>query len=180
MNPAGKLCAGDLRRVTAEIDEWGRRNFGEQQPWEKLLGMAEEYGEACEAMTDAEKYLDAIADSAIFLLHYIAMRGWDVAELVTRAFLLDGDVPGRPWPEQLGRLCRAELKAHQRIRGDAREHELAGKDAAAKLLRYWAREVDRLLPNSSLNHVIVQTWNHVCQRDWTRDPARQVDPQEID
>lgn len=158
-----------LPRLERELIDWGFRNFGEQQPWEKLLGLAEEYGEACEGMANRDRYLDAIGDSAIFLIHYCVLKGWSPLEIFSMAGHINRPT-GRPWPEQLGRLCHHELKAHQRVRGGMREHDRAGRRAAAILVRYWCEELGRM--GTDIETVVSSTWAEVSQRDWTRDEAR--------
>lgn len=128
-----------LRDLQRRQCEWRIRNFGKQPAHLSLLGMVEEYGEACEAMgrPDATDYLDAVADFAIFMLGYCTAKGWDAAELWwMRRSMVAG---GRPWPELLGRLCHHELKAEQGIRGSREEHDAAGRACAAALLGHLER-----------------------------------------
>lgn len=160
--------AQTLRDIQAEQFDWLVRCFGPNQaPWESLLGLFEEHGEAMESITERDKFLDAIGDSVIFLLGYCNRKGWDIAALWDSRF--SHEMPSRPWPILLGRISHHELKSHQQIRGSHAEHNEKGQTAASTLLAHF----DRLckLHDTTLISLVSQTWNEVKQRAW--DSERQ-------
>jgi NTP pyrophosphatase (non-canonical NTP hydrolase) len=71
--------------------------------------------------------------------------------------------------EELGELAHAHLKAEQSIRGTAKEHEAAGKDAVADTIIYLA---DYCCARGwDLDAIITETWQTVSRRDWKADPV---------
>lgn len=151
-----------LARIESEHRDWSDRNFGEQTPLEKIAGMAEEYGEACEAMGDRAKFLDAVGDFFLFFLHYCRLKDWSIVELWAER--LSHNPQGRPWPVLLGKLAHHELKAHQGIRGTPGFHNAAGRGYAAALLKHLEHVCSQM--GEDLVHVVETTWNEVKQRDW--------------
>lgn len=161
-----------LTRITREHGVWCNRNFGNTFAWETLLGMGEEYGEACEAMADRDKHLDAVGDFSIFLLHYLRLKGWDAEALWTASRDVE-PATGRPWPVLLGRLMHHELKSHQQIRGAADGHEKAGQLCTAQLFAYLRHHCAQMRANYL--DVVANTWAHVSLRDWTKTREDSVD-----
>lgn len=157
-----------LRQMQAEIREWGLANFGRQDPWMALLGMGEEYGEACDAISDRHAYLDAVGDFSIFLIHYCALKEWHIGLLWAAR---TAHVPtGRPWPSLLGRLMHHELKAQQNIRGTQREHDAAGQANVSALLRYMEHHLRTF--HEDYVSVVEGVWTKVRERDWNAERAR--------
>lgn len=153
-----------LALVQVQQAAWALKNFGPQEPWSALLGMGEEYGEACAAMADRENYLDAVADFSIYLIHYCSMKGWDVALLWAAREV--HQPTGRPWPELLGRLMHHELKSRQRIRGTVQEHDAAGRAVVSALFKYL--ELHCALMHEEYIKVVWRTWQQVRKRDWNK------------
>lgn len=162
-----------LARITLEHKVWSDRNFGDQPAWATLLGMGEEYGEACDAMADREGHLDAVGDFSIFLLHYIRIKGWDVAKMWAASHEVE-PATGRPWPVLLGRLMHHELKTHQQIRGGASEHDKTGQFCAVQLLAYLRHHCKQM--GVDYLGVVESTWAHVKLRDWTNREIIEAGP----
>jgi NTP pyrophosphatase (non-canonical NTP hydrolase) len=72
--------------------------------------------------------------------------------------------------EEVGELSRAILKRRQRIRGTAREHELAEIDAIGDILIF----LQGYCTNRgwSITEIFYKTAHLVMKRDWIKDPQR--------
>lgn len=154
-----------LQRIDREHREWSDRNFGVQSTLEKIAGMAEEYGEACEAMGDRQLFLDAVSDFFLYFLHYCRMKGWPITELWAER--LAHTTPGRAWPQLLGKLAHHELKTVQGIRGTPEFHSAAGRGYAAALLRHLEHVCAQM--GEDLVSVVAATWAEVRERDWNKE-----------
>lgn len=156
-----------LSQVQKDACVWAKKNFGTSvTPEVQLLGMAEEHGEAAEAMGDTEAFCDAIGDSTIFLMQFMTLLGWDIGQLWD--WRKSYELPSRPWPILVGKLCHHYVKGYvQHYRGSRDEHEHYCRVTIGALLRYWDEHL------SSLGHdfvaVVERTWAEVSARDWTRD-----------
>lgn len=158
-----------LDRVQQERAVWAFTMFGEQPGWTVVIGACEEYFEGVDAMgPDADKYVDAVCDHAIFLL------GVCTAEGITASSTLEVgatfDPTGRPWPHYLGRVCHHYLKRHVKIRGDDEAHRVALVAAIGAVFVILDRELERLGRRFCLE--LGRTWMQVRARDWRKDPAR--------
>jgi len=69
--------------------------------------------------------------------------------------------------EEIGELCHAHLKQEQGIRGTIAEHDDAIKDAIGDAVVFLANYC--ALRGISLEEAIVDTWDEVKLRDWTRN-----------
>lgn len=77
----------DLNDLQDEVSKWASHNFPNAQPWEPLLGAAEEIGELCHAHLKMHQGIrgtedehraakcDAIGDVLICLAHYCHLNG---------------------------------------------------------------------------------------------------------
>lgn len=93
----------DLRLVQEEQKDWAHRNFGDQEPWDSLLGVVEELGELAHAelkqkqgirgKTDAEAK-DAVGDMCIYLMGYCNAKGFDLQTIIKETW---GEVRKRDW-----------------------------------------------------------------------------------
>ena len=70
--------------------------------------------------------------------------------------------------EELGELTHAHLKAEQNIRGSARKHKEAAKDAIGDLIIYLLHYCTKM--DYDLATIIADTWNEVRKRDWIQYP----------
>jgi len=88
-----------------EVEEWSRKNFGNQPSHLPLLGAVEEIGELAHAHLKAEQNIrtnedhsaakiDAVADAVIYLADYCAREHIDMQSAVTRTW---GKVRQRDW-----------------------------------------------------------------------------------
>jgi hypothetical protein len=155
-----------LANIQRDAYVWLVRNYGPAKPLEQLAGLTEEAGEACEAIGDPNPadYNDAVGDSTIYLLQFMTLMGWSVADV------WDGraayELPSRPWPILLGRINHAYVKGNiQHYRGTKAEHDARCLQAIGALLKYWDQHL------ASFGHdfvsVVEQTWRKVAERDWT-------------
>lgn len=154
-----------LQQLQRENLEWQERNFPDQTAHQALLGVVEEAGELAEALGADPPYaefFDAVADTAIFLTNYASKHGWDLGTMW--AWRHAAEMPPRPLPILIGRLCRCQLKIEQGIRGSADEHKQRGYEAACALLAH----LEHLcaLMGRSFVEVVMQTWDEVRLRDW--------------
>ena len=110
------MTEGDDRPKTLtdyqqEVREWADRNFpnAKMHPYWCLLGAQEELGELCHAILKSEQGIrakpgnsakwaaeaqDAIADLIIYLLHYCAIRMWNMDSILSAAW---SEVKNRDW-----------------------------------------------------------------------------------
>jgi NTP pyrophosphatase (non-canonical NTP hydrolase) len=90
-----------------EVAEWLKKQpFGNQQPWQPLLGIVEEVGELSHAHLKASQNIrgtaqehqaakaDAIGDIIIYLAGYCEAEGLDLGRCVSQAM---GEVMSRDW-----------------------------------------------------------------------------------
>jgi hypothetical protein len=160
----------DFNDIQAEVAEWAKRNFGEQQSryngiilnsMAPLLGMVEENGERYAATDELERN-DAVCDTLIYLMDYLAREGVHIDDLPP------GN-PAVPIACSIGRLCHCTLKRHQGIRGfdDPAKYAEVRDQACADLVsrfcwKFGAPEVREML---------LTTWGRVKQRDWIKNKA---------
>lgn len=80
-----------------EVSEWSKKNFGENPPLWKFLGIVEEVGELAHAelkmlqgiRTDEDheaKGKDAVGDLLVYTADFCARRGWDMQEIVEKTW----------------------------------------------------------------------------------------------
>ncbi len=69
--------------------------------------------------------------------------------------------------EEIGELSHAHLKEDQQIRGSAKAHQLAAKDAVADCIIYLTDYCNRR--GWDLDEILQETWEQVKQRDWTKN-----------
>jgi NTP pyrophosphatase (non-canonical NTP hydrolase) len=156
----------DIRTLQLEVEAWRQRNYGKCQPWEQLLGLCEELGEATEAMGDNAAFGDGIGDSAIYLLNFCTSMGWDAAELYDLRNLYEQ--PSRPWPILVGRLAHHYVKGFvQNYRGTREEHEARAKASASALFATWEKLCAGM--GTTFIGTLEATWAIVGKRDWTKE-----------
>lgn len=158
-----------LSGIQREAFAWQRKNFGEPNALVMLCGITEEYGEACEWMHDTPKFLDGVADAAIYLAQFCSICEWSLGELWDQRELFE--LPSRPWPILMGKINHHHVKGRvSHYRGTTAEHDVRCRAAIAALLRHWDTHL------RSIGHDFVacveRTWAEVSQRDWR--PERQV------
>lgn len=157
-----------LSQIQAEVAEWAERNFGEQQSKHNgiilnsmapLLGMVEENGERYASLTDAERE-DAVADTLIYMLDYLAREGVDVDDLPWGR-------PSIPVCVSIGQLAHCTLKRHQGIRGFDDPAKYAGvrDQACADIIARFGSK----LGGERLLEILAGTWAKVKQRDWVKN-----------
>lgn len=96
-----------LENLQNEVGKWSWDNFGPQQAYRLLLGVAEEVGELCHAHlkgeqkirdgrgeSNDEEKMDAVGDLVIFLADYCEKAGLDMDLAVTLAW---NKVKKRDW-----------------------------------------------------------------------------------
>lgn len=157
---------GDLQREAAE---WRERNFPDQLSHQPLIGLGEELGELAEAMGEEPpyaQYLDAIADSAIFLVSYCSHMGFDAQELWDNRHSFE--MPPRPLPMLFGSLCCGRLKIEQGIRGNRAFHSEESRKAAGAMLAHLERMAE--LQGVDFVGLIRRVWGEVSARDWVLNP----------
>lgn len=162
--------AEQIRGLQVCVEAWRVRNYGPCQPWEQLLGLAEELGESYESLgnPDTSEFGDSIGDSAIYLLNYCTSRGWDASELY--AIRDSVALPSRPWPELVGKLAHHFVKGEvQKYRGTREEHNAKGKLCVAGLFAHWEKLCAGM--GTTFLEVLEKTWDVVSKRDWTKTRA---------
>lgn len=157
-----------LKKIQREHAVWVEQNFGLLDPWQPLVGIAEELGELASAIEtdDTPEYFDAIGDVAIFALHYCTLNKWDAQKLYAKADY-------QPFsPKRLmvcyGKLAHHHLKSTQGIRGDSEFHAQEGRKWMGRLLR----TLDTASFDSGLLPVLGEVWQKVVKkRDWKKNPG---------
>ena len=71
--------------------------------------------------------------------------------------------------EEVGELCHAVLKRKQSIRGDQDKHIMEERDALGDIMIFMMDYCNRR--GIILEHVLIQTWDKVKERDWKSDPV---------
>lgn len=74
----------------------------------------------------------------------------------------------------VGRVCHAELKLTQAIRGTREELEARLEDAIADLVIFVVNLCNTR--GIDLQRIVDRTWEEVRLRDWKRDPLRGAQP----
>lgn len=161
-----------LTRIQIEHRYWSERNFGIAEPWQPLLGIVEEFGEWWESQGTAEATgpnnltLDAVADMAIFSIHYCSTMGWRVEEIwelretKESPCFLDGII---------GRLAHHHLKLSQNIRGTVEEHRHQLQTWLSTLFH----ELSYFVGGDEVFFALVSdTWDAVKQRDWNAERTK--------
>ena len=72
--------------------------------------------------------------------------------------------------EELGELAHAFLKKAQGIRGTAKEHDLAIKDAVADIVIFLCDFCSS--QGIDLEREVIETWAKVKTRDWKKNPKK--------
>jgi len=156
-----------LSQIQRDAFAWQVKNFGLPDALVMLAGITEEYGESCESMVDTPKWLDAVGDSAIYLMQFCSVVCWDVGELWDlRDVVRRPD--GRAWPQLMGKINHHHVKGRvQRYRGTQGEHDFRCRVAIAALLRHWEAHLADM--NRDFVAVVEATWREVSGRDWTAE-----------
>jgi NTP pyrophosphatase (non-canonical NTP hydrolase) len=159
----------NYKKVTRQVAEWSRENFGEQDPLNCLSGASEELGELVEAreMQDKEAERDSVGDIFIYLCDY-AFRS-DAETVPQHLSGVSGRIHDGKQIENLvsdlGRLHRAELKNKQGIREHEWRTSSGAKSAALNdafvHLRAYCMDNDW-----ELDAVVDETLDEVLDRDW--------------
>lgn len=96
----------DIKQAQAEHKEWAAYNFPNAEPWEPVMGMAEEAGEACHAAlkmrqgirgTEQEhlhELADALGDEFIYMMDVANKYGLDLETCIQMAL---AEVKQRDW-----------------------------------------------------------------------------------
>jgi len=96
----------ELRKIQKEQDVWAKRNFDNKQPYQPILGAAEEVGELAHAFLKMEQGIrgnkeehlanmkDSIGDCVVFLMDLCNQMGWDFATVVEETW---DQVKQRDW-----------------------------------------------------------------------------------
>lgn len=116
-----------LSYIQRELFAWATKNFGEQQPYQMLLGVMEELGELCHAQLKGEQRIrgtpealeakakDAVGDVLIYLMQYCSTRGWDIGPILNDTVV---EVLKRDWKKDPvkggGALSLAQKKRRER------------------------------------------------------------------
>ena len=179
-----------LAAVQADQIEWSTRNFGVQQAHRPMLGIIEELCELEEVQLndvhgfddDEEAYkaaiLDAIGDTAIYMLDYCGKRGWSMQELWdARAcpewlqdFTLGEENDGFPYfAPFIKNLAHSQLKGEQNIRGGTAKHDAVLKTTLSSVL--WVLEgLSTSYLQREFLHILEEVWLKVRQRNWVANP----------
>ena len=160
--------------MAEEVQKWAARNFGKQEDWNYLLGLAEELGEYIEARGDKDllKMADALGDQSIYLLNLASRRG--IVRLGVPSPPNDaGHVPLldiRHVFRALGKASHCVLKEYQGIRGITAEQTTASiRDLWQTWLR-WATGQASLYGMPTILGIANEVWSLVSRRDWRIDP----------
>ena len=162
-----QVCSFDWNEFRDAVGAWSRRNFGDQDALNPLLGTFEELGELIDV---PGRSYDAVADFMIFLADFCARSGLDLQRVVLGNPATDR-VLQKPTSDialsAVGKICHSVLKLRQGIRTNE-SHEDNLYKALTKLV-FWLRSK---LPDSSLDglcNTVVPVWQKVAQRDWNKD-----------
>lgn len=157
-------------RLQREVGEWSQKNFGDQLPHRPLLGIIEELCEFGESMTDQQRVdvIDAIGDITIYMADYCHRRGWSMAEIWAKRWVVSPKNLPLPVLSLIRWCAHSHLKGEQNIRGGTEKHDrklmttlghvLSGLETTSRFL-----EVDYLA-------VVIGTWSKVSKRDWVENP----------
>jgi NTP pyrophosphatase (non-canonical NTP hydrolase) len=182
----------DFKKFYTEVGEWCEKNFGPIVPTDScvkyahqpLLGIIEELGELEEAIryydkiavmhnlntvaTDGrllDSVVDAIGDVMIYKADYCRVLGINIEHVTERIY--PKQLNEIPTFEIIGKLCHAQLKMEQGIRGDRIEHlkmliSLLQTIYSRLCTICWERNID-------FDYCIEVTWNKVKNRDWNKN-----------
>tara|TARA_Y100000310_G_scaffold143479_1_gene142842 strand:+ start:1541 stop:1861 length:321 start_codon:yes stop_codon:yes gene_type:complete len=95
----------DLQQLQIEVSDWQAKNFPNGEPWEPVMGVAEEVGELSHAFLKKHQGIrlnedheaamkDAVGDVVIYLADVCHRNGFNLAECVTTAW---DEVKQRDW-----------------------------------------------------------------------------------
>lgn len=166
----------DPETFQASVMKWNIHNFplgGQNKHW-ALLGIVEEVGELCEALSarDERKMKDAIGDIMVFNAAFCGFNGMNLFDSAKEhADVYDTML----WPEQAlvlelpkltGQLCHHFLKSEQSIRG---YHH---KDVLKRLVGWLTSALGVMCAHLEWDflEVIDETWKEVEKRDWIKFP----------
>ncbi len=186
----------EISDVVRELGEWAHTNFKDANPWEPLIGMAEEIGElavALRAVNAQEDVIDAMGDILIYSIDFARRDEIDWIELQEKAttslyFTSRGSevVNKLSTPHGLlaylnhhfGQLCHHYLKRHQGIRKNE-DHPEGIKTNLMLVIRdielycvmnpmFHHIEVDPEF-QWDLKNILFTTAGIVLKRDWTSE-----------
>lgn len=175
MTSAGATILSSIQRAAFA---WGKKNFGDKlTPETQLLGVGEEHGEAMSAIGDPDpsEFLDSVGDSAVFLMQFASLMGWDIGILWDARECRELEMPPRPWPILIGRIYHSYVKGRvQHYRGTQAEHDEKCKAAIATLLLHWEQRL--AIQGHDFIAVVGLTWEKVSARDWRQETKTIDDP----
>lgn len=160
------------RTLQAQHKIWVLHNFGEREPWQPLLGMAEEIAELNEALGSSKEseVRDALADIMIFMADFATAMGMDLQSLHDRALCpVSLNEPAQSLIGGYGHAARGFLKLKQGIRGTPEQHLERIREGLTTMLR-------RVLSIAGhrkfvLRNVVRNVWEMEVQpRDWKLYP----------
>lgn len=158
----------NLRTIQDELPAWKKKNFPGEQTHHPLLGVVEEFSELVEARSARDKTAvkDAIGDLSIFLVDLCRRHFLDAQAIFDSAAPAEADEYSYSGAVKvLGRLCRAQLKLEQKIRGTSEEHVQTIVANVRALFSYLLRV------RSDVEEIAWATWLEVRERDWTANPS---------
>lgn len=179
----------DLVAIQVEQVEWSVRNFGQQPAHRPMLGIIEELCELEEAQLHGvdefvseeaykEAILDAIGDTAIYMLDYCGKRGWSMQEVWNaRAcpewlvdFVLGEENDGAPYLAPfIKHLAHSQLKGEQNIRGGTVKHDNILKATLSSVL--WLLDgLSTSYLQRDFMQILLEVWSKVRQRNWVANP----------
>ena len=166
---------------------WSLANFGQQQPYQMVLGMIEELGELDEALNELHdiveasseewgralgKVQDAIGDVIVYMCGFCTLTWRRLGPLVLEQVDHDMDSLDVHWglTHLMRDLAHTWLKFEQAIRGASDEDvTVALRHVVHTCLCLWKQVQDE--PRSSLEEAVKAVWERVVQkRDWRNDP----------
>lgn len=100
-----KKNARIMKKYQNDVGEWSRKNFGDQDIRNCVLGVAEETGELCHAILKdtqgirnnedhEENAKDAVGDIIIYLMDLCSRKGWNIEDILDKTM---EEVMERDW-----------------------------------------------------------------------------------
>jgi hypothetical protein len=162
-----------LTEFQQRVEAWNRHNFPNQQPYQSVLGMTEEFcHEALSCKLIDDDFDDAIGDTMVYLADYCFQSGIDLASAADncRPTIHDSDElninPMYTVIRSIGMLAHAQLKGEQKIRGDQTAAKFYAVGLLVCALFSYARRAER-----NLHTAMWDALKHIEKRDWIKYPT---------
>jgi hypothetical protein len=160
-----------LKQLQEENKVWATHNFGNVNrtyAYHPLLGIIEELGELEQALYDmyTSDIWDAIGDVMIYMADYCNRMDLDLDMISKQDLDITLDCHIEVF-RILGKLCHAQLKLEQGIRGDDDVHITTISEYLAVIITALKDICNRY--NWEFMCVVSNVWDLVSKRDWKKN-----------